>query len=137
MSLNILGFLSNIVSPVTDLIDNLHTSDEEKLLIKSQVIQLQNEMASKVLDYEQELMTARVSIITAEANGQSWIQRSWRPVTMLTFLVLVVLDSFGVLPNRLAGEAWTLLQLGLGGYVLGRSAEKVAPSIANAIKGDK
>ena len=44
---------------------------------------------------------------------------------MLSFLVLVVLDSLGWLPSPLAPEAWTLLQIGLGGYVAGRSAEKV------------
>jgi hypothetical protein len=44
---------------------------------------------------------------------------------MLTFLALVVFDSFGLLSSKLAPEAWTLLQLGLGGYVVGRSAEKL------------
>jgi hypothetical protein len=41
----------------------------------------------------------------------------------------VVLDSFGLLAFRLAGEAWLMLQLGLGGYVVGRSAEKVAEAM--------
>jgi hypothetical protein len=53
---------------------------------------------------------------------------------MLTFLLLVVFDSFGWLTNRLAPEAWTLLQLGLGGYVVGRSAEKITKPIIEAIK---
>lgn len=53
---------------------------------------------------------------------------------MLTFLALVVCDSFGWLPNRLAPEAWVLLQIGLGGYVAGRSLEKLAPSIMSAVK---
>ena len=44
---------------------------------------------------------------------------------MLTFLVLVVGDSIGLLANPLAPETWLLLQLGIGGYVVGRSAEKV------------
>ena len=45
---------------------------------------------------------------------------------MLTFLVLVVADSLQGLPSSLASEAWTMLQIGLGGYVVGRSGEKVA-----------
>jgi len=45
---------------------------------------------------------------------------------MLTFLGLVVCDSFGWLASPLAAEAWVLLQIGLGGYVTGRSVEKVA-----------
>lgn len=44
---------------------------------------------------------------------------------MLTFLVLVVLDSFDILANPLSDDAWLLLQIGLGGYVAGRSAEKI------------
>lgn len=52
---------------------------------------------------------------------------------MITFLVLVVCDSFGLLKFRLAEQAWSLLQLGLGGYVVGRSVEKVAPSVVQAI----
>jgi hypothetical protein len=37
----------------------------------------------------------------------------------------VVMDSFGLLSYRLSGEAWLLLQIGLGGYVVGRSGEKI------------
>jgi hypothetical protein len=81
------------------------------------------------LDYENELLKSKTKIIEAEAVGQSWLQRNWRPITMLTFLVLVVFDSFGILAFRLSDEAWTLLQLGLGGYVVGRSAEKVVTNI--------
>ena len=48
---------------------------------------------------------------------------------MLTFLGLVVCDSFGWLANPLAAEAWTLLQIGLGGYVAGRSGEKIVSQL--------
>jgi len=57
------------------------------------------------------------------------MQRNWRPITMLTFLVLVVCDSFGLLKFRLSNEAWTLLQIGLGGYVIGRTGEKIVDKI--------
>ena len=81
------------------------------------------------MDYEKQMVIAKSSAITAEANGQSWLQRNWRPITMLTFLGLVVCDSFGLLAFRLADQAWTLLQIGMGGYVIGRSCEKVLPKI--------
>ncbi len=84
------------------------------------------EIEAKLLEFEGSVLKTQASVIMAEANGQSWLQRSWRPITMLTFLVLVVVDSFGLLPFRLAEEAWGLLKIGLGGYVIGRSAEKVA-----------
>ena len=123
--MNILSFIGEIFKPAAKLIDDLHTSDEEKLALKNKLTVIQNEMHSKVIDYETKLLASQSSIITAEANGQSWMQRNWRPITMLTFLALVVCDSFGWLANPLASEAWTLLQIGLGGYVAGRSVEKV------------
>lgn len=127
--MSILNILGSIVSPITNLIDELHTSDEEKLIIKNKMMQIQANAYSEAIELEKQVMQAKASIITAEANGQSWLQRSWRPITMLTFLALVVADSFGWLANPLATEAWTLLQIGLGGYVVGRSAEKIAPVV--------
>ena len=127
--MSILNILGSVVSPITNLIDELHTSDEEKLIIKNKMMQIQANAYSEAIELEKQVMQAKASIITAEANGQSWLQRSWRPITMLTFLALVVADSFGWLANPLATEAWTLLQIGLGGYVVGRSAEKIAPVV--------
>ena len=132
--MNVFSFIGEIFKPAADLIDNLHTSEDEKLKNKNVLKTIENALASKIIDYESQLLTAKTSIITAEANGQSWIQRNWRPITMLTFLVLVVCDSFGWLANPLAPDAWTLLQIGLGGYVASRGIEKVTPQIANAIK---
>lgn len=127
------NLLGDLIRPVTKLIDDVHTSEEEKLSIKQKMFEMQMGISLKAMEYEQELLKSKTDIIKAEAQGASWIQRSWRPITMLTFLGLVVFDSFGVLPFRLASEAWTLLQLGLGGYVVGRSAEKLAPTISKAL----
>lgn len=127
--MNIFSFISQIFEPAVKLIDDVHTSTEEKLQLKNTLSTIQNEMHSKVLQYETKILESKTAIITAEAAGQSWLQRSWRPITMLTFLALVVCDSFGWLANPLAAEAWTLLQIGLGGYVAGRSLEKVVSNI--------
>ena len=83
-------------------------------------------LEAQLLTLESDILKVQANVIMAEAGGKSWLQRSWRPITMLTFLALVVLDSFGVLPFRLAKEAWGLLKIGLGGYIIGRSAETVA-----------
>ncbi len=131
-----LDLIKELFSPAADLIDSLHTSEEEKLEAKRRILNSQTELALKMLSYEGKLIEQQHATVIAEANGQSWLQRNWRPLTMLTFLLLVVLDSFGVLTNRLAPEAWLLLQIGLGGYVAGRSIEKVMPSI-NKIVGSK
>lgn len=132
--MSILTVLSQVVGPVAKLIDDIHTSDEEKAKLKNAMAEIQIGFGTQVLDYEQKLNAARADIIKAEAQGSSWMQRSWRPITMLTFLVLVVCDSFGLLAFRLADQAWTLLQIGLGGYVVGRSAEKIAPMVVRGIQ---
>lgn len=132
--MNLLSLFSDAVKPVAELIDNLHTSDDEKAKAKNALAGMQNQLAFKALEYERALTEAQANVITAEANGQSWLQRSWRPITMLTFLVLIVCDSFGLLEFRLSEQAWELLKIGLGGYVIGRSAEKVAPAVVTALR---
>ncbi|NPV12721.1 MAG: hypothetical protein HPY57_13120 [Ignavibacteria bacterium] len=117
--------ITNAIKPIGDIINNLTTTDEERLKAQIELKKLENEITSKLIELETQLVEAQKTIITAEAQGQSWIQRNWRPITMLTFLILVVLDSLGILAYRLSNEAWTLLQIGLGGYVVGRSAEKI------------
>ena len=123
--MNWFSLVGSIFKPAAELIDNLHTSEEEKLLIKQRMFELQVEAFNKAEEYETKLLDAKKTIITAEAQSSSFLASNWRPITMLTFLVLVVGDSFGLLATPLAPEAWTLLQIGLGGYVVGRSAEKV------------
>jgi len=123
--MGIFDFLGGIIKPVTDLIDNLTTTDEEKKTLKNELVKIQNNMAEKVLDYQGKLLDSQTRLIEAEAKGQSWLQRNWRPITMITFLLLVCMDSFGILAFRLSNQAWLLLQIGLGGYVVGRSGEKI------------
>jgi len=123
--MNILSFIGEIFAPAAKLVDDLHTSTEEKLILSNALARLENELHTKVLEYETKILDSKTKIITAEATGESWMQRNWRPITMLTFLALVVCDSFGLLTFRLADDAWALLQIGLGGYVVSRGGEKM------------
>ncbi len=127
--MGVLDFLSGIVKPITNLIDNLSTSDEERGKLQNELTKIENEFLGKALEYEAKLLDSQGRIVEAEAKGQSWLQRNWRPITMLTFLILVVCDSFGLLTFRLSNEAWLLLQIGLGGYVVGRTGEKIVEKI--------
>ena len=127
--MGVLDFLSGIVKPITDLIDSLTTTEKEKKELSNELVRIENQFLGKALEYEAKLLDSQGRIVEAEAKGQSWLQRNWRPITMLTFLVLVVLDSFGLLAFRLSNEAWLLLQIGLGGYVVGRTGEKIVEKI--------
>tara|TARA_R110000803_G_scaffold114709_1_gene183134 strand:- start:2358 stop:2753 length:396 start_codon:yes stop_codon:yes gene_type:complete len=129
MSAIVLKLIGSLFEPAANLIDNLHTSGEEKLKAKQDMFDSKTEITFKFLDYEARMMEMRGGIIAAEAKSEHTITAIWRPVTMLTFLLLVILDSFALLPNPLSEEAWVLLKIGLGGYVVGRSGEKITELI--------
>lgn len=123
----ILNFLTgNVISEIGKVIDNIFTNDEERQLAKNELIRI-------IQEKELELQKMQTEIIVAEAKG-NWLQRSWRPILMLSFGFIVIyvkfiapLFNFDIPP--LENEFWDLLQLGIGGYVVGRSAEKIADKI--------
>jgi len=96
------------------------------------------EMLRQLLAAQSELEQAASRIIQTEAASQHWLAANWRPLTMLTFVVLIVARWFGwAAPNLSETEyikLWSIVEFGLGGYVVGRSVEKIAPSIAQAMK---
>ena len=119
-------FTGGLVKEVGNVIDKLFTSEEERLKAKNEIF--------KVLQEQQlELQKLQTEIIVTEANS-NWLQRSWRPILMLAFGFIVIYVKFIAplfsLPiPPLEDEFWNLLQLGIGGYVVGRSVEKVAGNI--------
>lgn len=80
-------------------------------------------------DLERARIETRGQVVQAEARGESWLQRNWRPLTMIWFGVLIGGYWFGYTPPNLSEAAilslFGLMKLGLGGYVIGRSAEKI------------
>lgn len=125
--------VSGILAPIAEVVDHLTISGEDKAKLLFAQAQGQMNAAAAVMDYEKQLLTGQQAVIQAEASSSNWLASSWRPLTMLTFLALVVADSFRWLPSPLAPQAWNLLQIGLGGYTVGRSVEKVALPVAKAV----
>jgi hypothetical protein len=117
----------------------------------------------EVLSHQRSLLEAQSQIIQAEAKSQSWLTRTWRPLSMVSFLFIVlwrtffgplIASIFGipveslVLPMdpAIEGQLFTLITVGLGGYVVGRSGEQIAraafshrqnDSIINDLRGDR
>lgn len=83
-------------------------------------------------------MTTKADIIKAETTSESWLAQSWRPIMMLTFGALIVARWLGYSAPGISEDEilklWDIVELGLGGYVIGRSVEKVVPSITQALK---
>lgn len=133
--MSILNFIGDIFKPVADTIDELHTSEEEKLKAKNIINETQNELAAKVIEYESELAKQRAKVVEAEATGQSWLQRNWRPILMLS-IVAIVVNNYLLAPYlgfvetlELPERMWTLMTVGVGGYIAGRSGEKIVHDV--------
>lgn len=97
----------------------------------------EGEIAIALMNKRAELETAAASIIQAEARSEHWLAASWRPLVMLTFAALIVARWLGWSAPGI-GEAevlklWSIVELGLGGYVIGRTCEKIAPTLAAAV----
>jgi len=127
--MGIVELIAGIFKPAAELIDELHTSEEERLQQKAKLLDVQAATMQRVFDYERATLKDRAEIINSEAQSEHWLTATWRPITMLSFLVLAVGDALGLLPNPLRDEAWFLLEIGLGGYIVGRSGEKLAKTL--------
>lgn len=124
--------LSRIFDSIGEAIDRNVTTDAERLELRLQSERLRIQLAEQLLSAEVEMMSKRASIIESEAKGESWLQRSWRPITALTFLCLIVLHHLGLLDIAITDQMWDLLQVMIGGYVISRGIEKAAPAVARA-----
>lgn len=135
---SIADVIAGIFRPVADVIEHVLPSGDAKVQLQEKILESQITAAQSLMDYQQQLMTSQASIIEAEAKSESWIARNWRPILMLTFAGLIVARWLGYmapnLPESEVVELWSIIKIGIGGYVVGRSVEKTAPSIASAIK---
>jgi len=104
-------------------------------------LEIQARLQEALIANQAQIEAAATEVIKAEAEGESWLQRNWRPLTMMVFVTLIVAKWTGytapgvseALELRLLG----LIEIGLGGYVIGRSVEKVAPVVAQALSKTK
>lgn len=136
--MSLLSLVKDIFKPAADLIDALHTSTEEKLNAKATMLEIQVGFLEHALDFETKALEAQQAIIIAEAQSQSWLTRNWRPMTMIAFVVAIMSYWFGLTPDSLPEEAvaamFKLVQIGIGGYIASRGAEKIAVGIVGALK---
>lgn len=120
----------NITQAVGNILDETITSVEEKQAKKNELAQIITNNLSEVISYQRD-------ILSKELEG-SPLQRNWRPIVMLCFCGIVVYRYF-LTPVfhfeqiELPEKFWDLLELGLGGYVIGRSVEKVAETFTKNV----
>ena len=128
--MNILGMLTgggakDLVEGVGGVIDNLHTSEEEKLEANQKIKEL-------VSNYEVEMVKTITDRWKSDMASDSWMSKNVRPMVLIFLVVSTVLMIFidaGVLSFNVEAKWTDLLQLVLitviGAYFGGRSLEKV------------
>jgi hypothetical protein len=132
--LNPISLITDGIKAIGSIIDNVSTTDEEKLEIQNKIQVIQNDMTSVILDYQAKVTQYQSEVIIAEAKGESWLQRNWRPSLMAIFGIIVA-NNYIIAPYLTAmfdwqvvleipEQLWGLLKLGVGGYIGGRSIEK-------------
>lgn len=122
--MGIFSWISSLFKPAADLVDNLHTSTEEKMKLKNELAKIQQQANEKFIELAKAELEARQEIIKAEAGSKHWLQGNWRPICSMALIVIVVADSFGVITA--SPELYTLATAFLGLYGTGRSIEKAA-----------
>jgi len=116
---------ADLVKSVGGVIDNLHTSKEEKL-------EAERKIKDMIMGYEAEMQKQVTERWKMDMNSDSWLSKNIRPLVLVFLVVATVLLVFidaGVISFQVQDKWTDLLQLVLitviGAYFGGRSIEKV------------
>ena len=112
------------------VIDKLVVNDKDRLEAKSK-------LASVLLESMNRLYDAQRDVLVAEIQG-NWLQKSWRPILALSFGFIVIYAHFiaplfSLNTPVLHDRFWDLLSLMIGGYVAGRTAEKIVSKFTDNV----
>lgn len=105
---------------------------------------LEADLQARLVEHLGREMSLQQSVILAEIGSDAWLTKTWRPLLMLSFLgflgfvglLLPLADLLAGHPvpfnprwSALPPEFWDFLSVGVGGYVGGRSLEKIAGAL--------
>lgn len=114
--------VTNLVSAVGEIVERLTLPGREKKQLETDILQL-------LIAVEEKTITEQAAAIREEARG-NWLQRSWRPIVMLVFTLIILAGTFLNLPILAdTSRFWDLLEIGLGGYIIGRGSEQLVSSL--------
>jgi len=110
------------------IIDKVWPDPSKAAEAKAKLFAMQQSGELKELD-------SAMKIITAETKSEYFIVSAWRPITMLVF-VFIIANNYVIYPYlslfwpdaptlAIPPDMWDLLKIGLGGYVVGRTGEKM------------
>lgn len=99
--------------------------------------QIDQEIKLALLEHTDSLEKIRGEIVLAEAQSSNWLTASWRPLLMLIAIAIIAMNYLvfpiigiaypSIMEHTLTlpDQLWNLLTLGVGGYIVGRSGEKM------------
>ena len=129
-----------MLGAVAPLAKVLFSTIEKAVPDKDLQEKLKAQLQTQLLQSNTQELQAAAKIIEAEAKA-GWFASSWRPLLMYVLIFILVWNyvigpvikvfTGAIISFELPGDVWTLLNVGLGGYVVGRSAESVARTLAN------
>jgi len=110
-------------------------TSEARAALDGKMIELEGLLANIGIETDK----LRHNIIIAETQSQSWLARNWRPILMLT-IVTIVANNYVIFPYVslftakvtmlvLPDHLWSLLKIGVGGYIVGRSGETIVKTL--------
>lgn len=139
MGLSIENPLSSAIDLIKVGLNKFGPADKTKVAeMQSTLDQLKEADGAKELDDQFQIQLAGLGVVKAEAQGESFLQRNWRPITSLTLVWLLVSYFYGwTAPNltpQIIDWLFRIIEVCLGGYTIGRSGEKIARTVAPAIK---
>jgi len=125
------------------LLNTVFKTIEKSIPDKNLQEKLKADLNMQLLTSGTEELKASARIIEAEAKA-GWFASSWRPLLMYILIGILVLNYI-ISPIVLAlfskkigielpSDVWTCLNIGLGGYVVGRSGESIARTLASRPK---
>ena len=129
-----------MLGAIAPLAKILFNTIEKSVPDKDLQAKLKADLQTQLLQSNTAELTAASRVIEAEAKA-GWFSASWRPLLMYVLIFILVWNYIlgpvikfffhAAITIDLPGDVWTLLQIGLGGYVVGRSAESVARTMAS------
>ena len=130
----IFSFISNLIGPVTKLIDEVSTSDEERLRLRNELAKIERDVKLKALDLDKEIFDGQTKIQLAELKQESNFVKMARPFATWSLVSIILFNYVGSpVLKFLYGIDFppindtAIITLGAisGTHTLGRSLEKM------------
>lgn len=135
----IAAILKVVAGPLIGKLVDLYKSYNQKQITEEA---LRRDIEKVVLGTFNDVAKTQSEVIVAEMNADGWLQRNWRPIVAICFAAIplfyglfmpITVAWFGFAPVRIGDDLlkWIMdvVMVCLGGYIGGRSLEKITDKI--------